>query len=308
MKNIFSRIFSALCFIAAVFSAAPAQIQKVGIASILPGSGEPGGWHQIDSARIFAGEDLYKFIDGGADIYFEYGFRQVISAEYKNIKDISIKLEIYEMTDDAAACGMYSINASPQGKKANIGNEAILNEYYLVFWKDKYLTFISSDDTTGETLEGILALAENIDMKIDVSGKKPEICKLLQQQDLVANKYVRGLLGLSSIYDFDTRNIFGVREGAIGIYRNHLVFLFKYDSEKDAEEWYKRAREVIKNSGRYLKFQEQAKLYTMGDQKESQFCVTHLGNLVIVVMADRGSNISALYDSILSPLKIYINR
>lgn len=286
-----------------IFSETPAQNQEAGIASILPDPGELGMWHQVDPVLIFAGEDLYKFIDGGADIYFEYGFQQVGSAEYQNSKSISIKLEIYEMTSAPAAYGMYSINAGTQGKTVKVGNEGVLNEYYLVFWKDKYLTFISSDDTTGETLEGILILAESIDKNIYAPGKKPKLCETLPKQNLTANKYIRGLLGLSSIYDFDAKNIFNVQEGVVGMYRNHRTFIFKYDSEKDAERWYRNTSEILKTSSQYSKFQEYTGHYTMSDQKGSQFCVTHLENLIVIVMTDQGSDVSVLCDSVISSIK-----
>lgn len=300
MKNILRMVFAVVGMCGVLCAATSAQNKIENIASILPDPGELGLWRQVDSVRLFAGEDLFTFIDGGADIYFEYGFQQVISAEYQNSNRISIKLEIYEMKDTAAAYGIYSMNEGTQGKTVRVGNEGVLNEYYCVFWKDKYLTFISSDDTTGETLEGILTVAESVDGKIQNKGKRPGLTTLLPQQGLIGCRYVRGLIGLSSIYDFDTKNIFNVREGVAGIYNDHTVFIFKYNSENDAKMRYDSAREVLKRSTKMTNFKDEVKRYSLTDRKGSHLCITHAGNLVVTVIAAGESDIEALCEGVVS--------
>jgi hypothetical protein len=303
MKYFFSRIVFVIFVGTFCTSILLTQNQQSDITSLLPDSTELGLWHPSDSIRVFNGEELYAFIDGGADIYFEYGFRRVVAAEYQNNNRIFVRLEIYEMADTAAAYGMFSINSGVEGKTVKIGNGGMLNEYYLIFWKDKFLTFISSDDTTGGTLEAILAIAESIDKKIAPVGEKPEIAKSLPQNGLHTCKYVRGLLGLSSVYDFDTKNIFGVRDGVIGIYRDHSVFIFEYDSEESIKRWFNNARGILKTSTRYSKFEEQGRGYSINDQKNSQLYITYLGNLVVIVMADQGSSISTRFNEIISTIK-----
>ena len=292
-----------LSLITVLVAPSMAQEQQFDIASLLPRSGEAGEWYQSDSVRIFAGDNLFDFIDGGADIYFEYGFTTVVSAEYQNSRKIPIRVEIYEMTGDAAAFGMYSISIGSQGKSVKVGNEGTLNDYYLVFWKERFLIFISSDDTTGETLEGILELAECADKNINGTGKKPEAVSLLPKENRTTSRFVRGFLGLSSIYDFDSKNIFGVREGSIGDYKNYRVFLFRYSSENDAEKWYANARAILATATRMSNFRNQGQQFTMIDRKGSQFGVTQRGNLVVVVMAGQESDITELCEKVVSAIE-----
>ncbi len=68
-----------LC-IAASATAGQAPENLVGF---LPASGEVAGLTLGDTPQGYGGDDLYQMIDGGADIYHEYGFRQVLSAEYR---------------------------------------------------------------------------------------------------------------------------------------------------------------------------------------------------------------------------------
>ncbi len=55
----------------------------------------------VGEPEYVVGDDLFQLINGGAEIYHEYGFKQAVSASYKNINDKSFNLEIYEMNVDS---------------------------------------------------------------------------------------------------------------------------------------------------------------------------------------------------------------
>jgi hypothetical protein len=286
MKNKYKTLFLAFSLSGILFPLAFTQTNKLDITSYLPRKEELGDWHELDSAHVFVGEDLFTLIDGGADMYFEYGFQQVVTAEYQNKEEQSIKVEIYEMKDASAAYGIYSLNIGNQGKIIQIGNEGILKEYYLMFWKDRFLVFLSTDDTKGETMTGIVSIATIIDRNLGTPGEKPALLNKLPKENLARCRFVRGLLGLSSLYTFDTKNIFGVKEGAIGNYPTHSLLLFQYNSDKEATEGFNNAQEILKASNRFSNFRELPGHFTLIDQKASQLCVAYINNLIVVVVAD----------------------
>jgi hypothetical protein len=292
--------FCIVFFNASFFQIACTQNQN--ISTYLPRTGELKGWSQEDSSRVFVGEDLFMLIDGGADIYFEYGFRQVAVAEYQNNHENSIKLEIYEMSDASAAYGMFSLNAGTQGKKVQIGNEGMLSEYYLMFWKNTFLVFLTGADTTGETASGILAMAACIDQRLGAPGIKPALVSYLPNSGLQSCTFVRGNLGLSSFYTFDTKNIFGMKEGVVGIYPTHHLFIFKYKSDGETKEGYLNVQGVLKTSSRYSNFKELARRCTMTDQKGTQLCVTYSKNLIVVVLSKQKNDVMAICDDVMSSL------
>ena len=65
---------------------------------------EAEGWRPSGSPTVFQGESLYEHINGGADIYYEYGFVEV-ALEYYGNGDKEVSVEIYRMDDAAAAFG-----------------------------------------------------------------------------------------------------------------------------------------------------------------------------------------------------------
>lgn len=68
----------------------------------LPGS-------RISSARIFNGQALFGYMDGGAELYLEYGFKGASITDL-NIGNINYKVEIFKMKGPEEAFGIFSVS------------------------------------------------------------------------------------------------------------------------------------------------------------------------------------------------------
>ncbi len=255
------------------------------IRSYLPLSKEYGAWQLRDTARVFIGEDLFTLIDGGAEVYLEYGFDRVVSAVYENPESQSIKLELYEMKDAPAAFGIFSLNRGSQGRPVPLGNEGLLYRYHIMFWKDRFLAYVSCSDTSEQTLAGVLALAAAIDGKIAESGTTPRLIDSLPSRDLERSVYFRGPIGLSSLYTFDTKNIFGVREGVLGVYPDHKVFIFRYEFENESVTAFRHVQQVLQTNERFENYRQAGGRCTMIDKKGAHLCAERFQNLIVVVLA-----------------------
>jgi hypothetical protein len=301
------RLYRTICFTvfvsAILHSGDSVQIKGVDISSYLPGPDKLGAWHQVDSARIFIGEDLYTPIDGGADIYFEYGFKQVLAAEFRNNLESSIKLELYEMSGDSAAFGIFSLTSSSYGKKIQMGNEGVFNDYYLMFWKNSFLVYLTASDTASETIAEILTIASSIDIRLGAPGAKPNLLNYLPTSGLISSIYIRGKLSLSSQYIFNTKNIFEINEGIIGNYQTHRLFIFRYKSEEKTEHVYNIAHEIFKAGDRFLKFRDFGTHFTMHDQKEQTILVKRYKNIIFVIIAKNTNTLDAISINVISFLQ-----
>jgi hypothetical protein len=93
-KNIMKVVFCASC----CFAVHPLLAQS------LPET--LGDW-TLTETKIYAGPALYDYINGGAEMYFEYGFSTVeVGYYYKN--ELEILAEVYTMSSPQAAMGIYS--------------------------------------------------------------------------------------------------------------------------------------------------------------------------------------------------------
>lgn len=205
--------------------------QQVSPAALLPADGEAPGWARQGELQGYEGEDLYTYINGGAEIYQEYGFRRVVVQDYGNASGRSISFEIFEMEDPAAAFGMFTFKRSGRGRRLDLGGGGELESYYLNFWKGRFLATLTGFDESAGTVEGLVALAGAVDAKIEEVGRAPELVDVLPSEDLLAGsvKYLRGLLGLNNVYPFPTARGLAFRDAARGLYESgETILILEY--------------------------------------------------------------------------------
>ncbi len=203
-----------------------------GILSLLPDPRELQGWALVDSARIFQGADLYRYIDGGADLFMEYGFRQVAVARYRRAGLIDV--EIFEMSDSGAAFGIYSVRCGEHASAVEVGHEGCAGDSYVMFWKGNYYVTVSATDA-GDGLAGdLIELARTVDRKILQGNGKPPIMGFLPPQYLLRTAYVRGALGLSAFRQLNAAARCRPTEGAAGVYGNGAVLILRCQTTSEA--------------------------------------------------------------------------
>ncbi len=230
-----------LFFMLAGESAASVPDGQEALSGYLPAAGAAPGWVQDGDPQEFAGEDLYTYIDGGAEIYQEYGFRRVVLQDYKNGSGKSVSLEIFEMETSAAAYGIFTFKRSGKGKSVSLGSGGELEDYYLNFWKGRFLATLTGFDGTAETVAGLLAVAGAVDARIRGKADLPDLVAVLPERGLKQGsaKYLKGLLGLNSVYPFYTARGLGFLEAVKGDYEDgSMLIVMDYGSvEARAKAW-----------------------------------------------------------------------
>ncbi len=115
--------------------------------------------------RIFRGDSLWEYLDGGADIYYTYGFKVAATADYA-IDSQEITVDIFQFDNPSHAYGLYQHFRPPKAQPMALGIEGTLSNAQLMFVKGTYfvsITGFASDlslDSTltklGKTLEPLL--------------------------------------------------------------------------------------------------------------------------------------------------------
>ncbi len=101
------------------------------------------GWALSGTPRTFTKESLYGYIDGGAEIVLQYGFRDLAVFELAPDpppapKGKSVTLEIYRMASPAAAFGIFSTKRE--------GNEPVSPGIKTVHWLGRDQTSMVKGD------------------------------------------------------------------------------------------------------------------------------------------------------------------
>jgi len=257
-----------------------------GLALYLPDLNHLPGWKTVGEPQHAEGESLFELINGGAEIYNEYGFHRAIFHSYGNKNDKSINLEMYEMEDPASAFGAYTFKISQRGQEVPLGNGGMLEDYYLNFWKGNLLVTLIGFDTDQETRDGIMAMAKSIDAKIEGQGVPPIMVNYLVEENLKKSiiKYLQGNLGLFNHYQFDTKNIFGLKEGVIGRYDDFEIFIFRYDDADESRKWFKEAQSHLKPHSAFSKYVQHKDGFSMIDAKDRYIFIKSYRNNILVYL------------------------
>jgi len=204
-------------------------------------------------ARIYEGKTLFDYMDGGAELYYEYGFVQACVQRYKASQQ-EVTVEIYQMDTSAHAYGVYTFDT--QGEHPPIGQEATYARGLLNCWKGRYVVRVFSEN---EGLKDVLlALGRAVTKKIRQEGERPDILTFLPPQWVVGNSllYFRGVIALNNSYFLSHQDVLFLSKGAEGIsfqYKPEAqplrVIMVRYPGRSQAKEAFKslRASEVIKS-------------------------------------------------------------
>jgi hypothetical protein len=153
------------CFAGAAGMAAPLPQ-----ADILPPDGFLQTWKKAAAPRVFTASDLYGYIDGGAEIFLEFGFERLTVQSYtpgfrpgmaKAGAD-EFKVEIYRMSDPVAAAGMYLMNCGRESPDPSLPVRHTVNQFQLLFKRDRYYGIVNNSEGNETLRPGMLEFARYV--------------------------------------------------------------------------------------------------------------------------------------------------
>jgi len=136
------------------------------MARYLPSENEVEGWNAVDTVSTYVGQDLFLLINGGAELYHQNGFARAATQTFQDSDGHQISVECYEMNSIDGSRIVYESKISDNGEKLAIGDQAMLNSYYLNFYKGRFLVTLVGYDSDPKTLDGLQTLARVIAVKI----------------------------------------------------------------------------------------------------------------------------------------------
>lgn len=128
--------------------------------------------------EVYVPNDLWKKINGAADLFLAYGFRELLAVSYERpgAKLPEIEVSIYEMGTALNAMGVYLAERSPGARRLEIGWEAYQTDMGLFFYKGPYYLKILDLSAEGNLAPVVLEVAAHIDDRIRVEQQSvPEM-------------------------------------------------------------------------------------------------------------------------------------
>jgi hypothetical protein len=136
----------------------------------------------------FEGEDLYDYINGGAELYLSYGLTKMTGAKYNAENLPQITVEIYEMTSPKDAFGVYTQSRDREEHEFGQGSQRFND--FILFWKGRFFVVINTHKATPESSEAIRHFATLTDRAISAESFLPDLVNALPSEGLIPGGYL----------------------------------------------------------------------------------------------------------------------
>ncbi len=203
------------------------------------------GW-EVGETETYSAKQLYGYINGGAEIYLEYGFRKVTGQRCTK-KSHELQVDIYEMVNAEAAFGMFSTLRGRCGSRLSGTEWDRVTAEQILFAKGAYLVSIIPYDRAGETRKAAMKAAKALVGKIrGTQFRAPATFRAAPLSTSQRNlRYVHGPLAMQSVLNewmpwFEHIDRFDMFHTVVGDgARKTEAATIKFRSKRDAERFLK---------------------------------------------------------------------
>jgi len=192
------------------------------VAVDIPGNNFSPGWRRVGRLRIYKGHDLFNYIDGGAELFNEFGFEELNVQLYGNGTE-EITLEIYRMKSTVAALGIYLIKKGEETPYPEILTRNSATPFQCIAVKNRYFIVVTNTSGSEDIKRVVISLINRIILTIP-EGKKVDLLRRLPQKGRVKGTeiIIAGQYSTESVYTFGEGNILRLGGGVFGVAADYI--------------------------------------------------------------------------------------
>ena len=178
------------------------------IKSVLPESID--GWISHEKIRTYNRQNIFDYLDGGAELYLAYNMELLISRRYSKNNEADMVIDIFQMKNGADAFGLFSHDYS--GNETNIGRGSEYESGLLVFWKGNYYVSILSEKETDASKKAVMKIGALISDYIKYDVPPPPIINYFKHQSLKKIYYFNTYQCMNFYHFLSDKNILGLND------------------------------------------------------------------------------------------------
>lgn len=232
------------------------------------------GWKVAGKPQQFAKSQLYDHIDGGAELFLEFGFEKVLVQRYKRAAD-ELVLEAYEMESPAAALGVYLTLCGKETPIPGIDSRNSGDKQQFTLVKHKYFVHVNNFQGPDSLYPTMVTLTQQFLKNI------PEAAASTLLQELPAQgmrpgslRLVRGPVALQPIYTLGDGDILKLQGKIFGVVADYdrpphgivTSMVIPYPDEDTASAAYRHLKENLDPTAQMLKSWEHG--FTFADYQK----------------------------------------
>ncbi|MGA8729767.1 MAG: DUF6599 family protein [Terracidiphilus sp.] len=131
-----------------------------------PASGAVSNWEKTSDTRVFAANDLWKYIDGDAEQYISAGVVSTSTSDYKYQGQLEAVVDVYTMEASKGARQILETGLTKDVKTVPLGDEGLQYAQSVTFRKGPYLVRIVAYESTPDTPQALMALAHGVEERL----------------------------------------------------------------------------------------------------------------------------------------------
>ncbi len=212
----------AVLFALAVAPLAAQTARPIGDAALLPPDRFLGSWTRVGNPRVYARADLYGYIDGGAELFFEFGFEQLTQQKYQAGPN-QIVVDFYRMADPIAATGIYLMKCGKDTPAPAFSERNTINRYQLMWVRDRFFAIVNSVSGAEAFMPDMVKFSSFIASKLPPARSLPLLAQL-PAGGLVPDsvRLIRGPYGLQSVYTLGEGDILQLGGNVTAVAGNYV--------------------------------------------------------------------------------------
>jgi hypothetical protein len=188
-----------------------------------------GGFKTTGAPVLRTPANLSDYIDGGAELYLSYNFKNALSQKYKGAGQDEISVDVFDMGSSFDAFGVFA--HSRETVDASVGQGSEYAAGLLTFWKDRYYVSILAYPETPAKKDIVFTLGRTIASAIPRKGALPHVLSLLPPAGLSPEsvRYFHHYIWLNSFHFVSNDNVLEIAHdtpAALGTYRKGGTSVF----------------------------------------------------------------------------------
>jgi hypothetical protein len=203
------------------------------------------GWRTAGDDALFDRKTLFQHIDGGAELYLTFDFREVLVRGFEHPDKPGMLLEVFDMGSSEEAFGVFSCERD--GEAVDIGQDSEYAGGLLRFWKARYFVCVTSLGDEELTKHAVIALGTAVADLISDTGSRPRLIGRLPGDHLEAGtiRYFHAEQSLNNIYFLANENILQLDASTNCVFAHYaadddsaFLLLVQYPDDRRAEAAY----------------------------------------------------------------------
>jgi len=167
-------------------------------------------WEAVGQDAVYDRKTIYDYMDGGAEVYLAFDFRNAFVRKFRNPSQEEIALDIYDMGSSEEAFGIFSCDR--EDPEAGIGQESEYGYGLLRVRQGRFFVSITAAGDEKRAEKAILELGKAVVPLLGPPGPVPDLLKCLPESGFKQNRtsYFHAAVNLNNRFFVASENILGL--------------------------------------------------------------------------------------------------